>query len=361
MRLGTLVFMSLLFSQSALSSPVSKPKKVAPAAETDALPSNSDLDDPAIWIHPSDSSLSLIVGADKGDKVESGGVVVYDLGGRILQRLSSPNTDNIDLRYRVKAADSRIDLVVANDRKNQTFIAFKVDGDSRRLVPIKVAKPNFKVEIYGLCLYQDVQDDVVYAVATGYNKNAELWRLDFTDDNRIEPFLAREFKINSINEGCVADDALGRLFVAEETKGIWQFDLKNPQDQGHLVAQVGKNNLKADLEGMALYQGKNNEGYLLLSVQGNSTFAVFDRLNLNYLGTFAIKGGNGIDGVTDTDGIEVTSSPLGSQYPTGLVVVHDDPNEGQNGPSFKLVHWSSIAKALNLNIAAGQAEFSDGT
>ena len=55
----------------------------------------------------------------------------------------------------------------------------------------------------------------------------------------------------------------------------------------------------------------------------------------------------GIDGASETDGLEVTSLNLGARYPEGLLVVQDGrnvmPAEHQN---FKLVDWRDISGLL---------------
>ena len=57
----------------------------------------------------------------------------------------------------------------------------------------------------------------------------------------------------------------------------------------------------------------------------------------------------GIDGASETDGLEVTSANLGGPWSQGLLVVQDGrkrmPESTQN---FKLVPWADIARALGL-------------
>ena len=57
----------------------------------------------------------------------------------------------------------------------------------------------------------------------------------------------------------------------------------------------------------------------------------------------------GIDGVSETDGLEVSSAALGAQFPDGLLVAQDGrnitPAQRQN---FKFVSWAKIAAALGL-------------
>jgi 3-phytase len=55
----------------------------------------------------------------------------------------------------------------------------------------------------------------------------------------------------------------------------------------------------------------------------------------------------GIDGSSETDGLDVVSAPLGADYPAGLLVVQDGrnlmPAQRQN---FKYVSWQDVMKAL---------------
>ena len=57
----------------------------------------------------------------------------------------------------------------------------------------------------------------------------------------------------------------------------------------------------------------------------------------------------GIDGVSETDGLDVVSGPLGARFPEGLLVVQDgrnlSPRERQN---YKFVSWRDIAGALGI-------------
>jgi hypothetical protein len=55
--------------------------------------------------------------------------------------------------------------------------------------------------------------------------------------------------------------------------------------------------------------------------------------------------GNGIDGTSDTDGIDVTRAALGEAFPKGLFVAHDGQNDVGH-QNFKLVPWQAIAGAF---------------
>ena len=58
---------------------------------------------------------------------------------------------------------------------------------------------------------------------------------------------------------------------------------------------------------------------------------------------FRIVTGNGIDEVSETDGIYVTTESLGSMFPKGVFIAQDGlDNKGKQ--NFKLVPWQLIVK-----------------
>jgi 3-phytase len=165
----------------------------------------------------------------------------------------------------------------------------------------------------------------------------------------------REIRFASQTEGCVADDETGALYVAEEDVGLWRLGAEpNAGDARTSIAVVeGNDALKDDLEGIGLYDLGDGRGYLVLSSQGNNTYAVFRREGDNeYVGSFAVLADSvsGIDGISETDGLDVSSANLGGALSGGVFIAQDgrniSPQEFQN---FKLVPWSAIAGALNLD------------
>ncbi len=69
--------------------------QVQATVETEPVPSSGDAaDDAAIWGHPADSSLSLIIGTDKDS-----GLAAYDLAGVQVQFLADGELNNVDVRY----------------------------------------------------------------------------------------------------------------------------------------------------------------------------------------------------------------------------------------------------------------------
>ncbi|MBM3458419.1 MAG: phytase, partial [Armatimonadetes bacterium] len=86
------VLLALLFGAVSVGAPASFPLEAAVSTD----PVRSDADDPALWRHPTDASLSLVLGTDKGDT--DGALCVFDLQGRLRQEIRGllrPN--NLDL------------------------------------------------------------------------------------------------------------------------------------------------------------------------------------------------------------------------------------------------------------------------
>ena len=134
--------------------------------------------------------------------------------------------------------------------------------------------------------------------------------------------------------------------------GIWR---EGAEPRGgparSMLAKITDNPaLKDDMEGISLYAMEGGKGYLVVSSQGNDSYAVFRREGDNaYVGSFRI-GANlaaGIDGVSETDGLDVTTVSLSDRFPKGLMVVQDDRNEGFNR-NFKFVSWADVIQAMQL-------------
>jgi 3-phytase len=104
---------------------------------------------------------------------------------------------------------------------------------------------------------------------------------------------------------------------------------------------------------VSIWQGKSGKGYVVLSNQGADNYAVYRLEGDNaFVGLFHIVADpeSGIDGVSETDGLDVSSAVLGARFPDGLMVVQDgrnlSPRERQN---YKYVSWRAIAEALQLS------------
>lgn len=63
----------------------------------------------------------------------------------------------------------------------------------------------------------------------------------------------------------------------------------------------------------------------------------------------ALDARRGIDGTSETDGLEVSAAPLGGAFSRGLLVVQDGYKRLPDGPqNFKYVAWEDVARVLRL-------------
>jgi 3-phytase len=326
---------------------------VVAVAETAPVGSPGDAaDDPAIWADPINPTNSLIIGTDK-----KAGLNLYDMQGRVIQHLPDGKMNNVDLREGFMLGGQPVVLVTASDRTNKAVAIYRLDTEARRLIDIADGvQPTGQGDPYGQCMYRSPRSGKTYVFINDSNGEKRQWELVDAGNGKVRAVRVRDFAFSSQVEGCVADDATGQLYVAEEDVGLWR--LSAEPDGGSamtMVARITENPaLKDDMEGVGLYDLGDGRGYLVASSQGNDSYAVFRREgDQAYMGSFIVvaDGARGIDGVSETDGLDVTSRNLGPGFEHGAMVAQDGrnvlPGENQN---FKYVPWTSIAEALGLEV-----------
>jgi 3-phytase len=110
-------------------------------------------------------------------------------------------------------------------------------------------------------------------------------------------------------------------------------------------------NISYDVEGLAIFSYDGNE-YLIASIQGNFSYAIFKTgENDQYVNSFTIRDGM-IDGVEETDGLDITTLPLNDQFAEGVFVVQDGFNKDGNSmlnQNFKYVSFSKIRAFIEHN------------
>ena len=317
---------------------------VKPVVQTDVVMSQGDAaDDPAIWVNPKNPAQSRVLGTNKQQGLE-----VYDLQGKRVQHLPVGRLNNVDVRPGFTLGSRTVDLAVATNRDHNSLSVFSIDRESGELKAVgEIATP--VKDIYGLCLFKAPSGEI-YSFANDKDGTFVQHRL-FAKGDQVQGELVRQFKVATQPEGCVADDQRQRLFLGEEDVAVWAVDAR-PDQPATLtsVIKVGEQ-VHDDIEGLALYQ-TDKDNYLVISSQGNDSYVVVDAEP-----PFALRGAfrvgvnaeAGIDGTSETDGLDVTSANLGGPWSKGMLVVQDGrkrmPEQAQN---FKYIPWSEVAKALRL-------------
>lgn len=305
-------------------------------------------DDPAIWVNPADASASLVLGTNK-----KGGLYSYRLDGSVHQFLPLGRLNNVDLRPNVVVGDATITLVAATNRTDKSITLLSLDPATGMMAAAAdgLQATGF-ADPYGLCLYTSRISGKSYVIANDKDGTYKQWEVTASTASKVKLRQVRTFAVGSTAEGCVADDETGMLYINEEDVALYAY--KAEPDAGNersvIAAVADMPVLKDDLEGVALYDAGNGEGYIVASSQGNNSYALFDRKAPHaYVGSFHVTASadGTVDGTSETDGLEVTSTALGDAFPEGLFVAQDglntDPDARQN---FKLVSWAEIAQAL---------------
>jgi 3-phytase len=302
-------------------------------AETEPVPHGGDAaDDPAIWVNTRNPARSTIIGTDK-----KGGLAVYDLSGRQLQYLPGGEPNNVDLRAGFPLGGRRVALVAASDRTDDTVALYRIDDRTRRLTAVTSFKAGID-NVYGLCMYRSGRTGTVYVLVDSEQGELEQWQL-LPRGSTVRARRVRSFDVGGQVEGCVADDALGALYIGEEARGIWRYGAEPGAGRRRRLVDStgGGGHLDADVEGLTLAYGRNGTGLLIASSQGDDTFAVYRRDGANaFVRRFTIAAARGIDEVKSTDGIDATTANLGPRYSRGLFVAQDGRNDRGN-QNFKLV------------------------
>lgn len=347
--------LKLKIGSAALAAPAAGSKIAAVTALVETTPAGSygdAADDPAIWAHPANPARSLVIATDK-----KAGIYVYDMQGKVVQFLPDGKMNNVDLREGFDLDGKQIVLVTASNRTDKSIAIYRLDPELRQLIDIADGvQPTGLGDPYGLCMYRSAQDGRTFVFINGDDTRQRQWELVASGNGKVSAKHVRDMTFDSQTEGCVADDHSGALYVNEEDVGLWRMSASpDGGDTKTIVERIADNPaVKDDYEGLGIYDLGDGRGYLVVSSQGNDSYAVYRREGKQeYLGSFAVVADpvRGIDGISETDGLEVTSRNLGPGFEHGAMIAQDGRNvmpvENQN---YKVVPWESIAKALGLEL-----------
>ena len=313
-------------------------------AETDPVANGGDAaDDPAIWVHPTTSERSLILGTNKKK-----GLAVYNLAGKQVQFLARGQLNNVDIRLDIPLNGNIVNLAVATNRTQKTLDIFQISdtGQVRFLQAVSLGLE----DPYGVCMHLD-GDGSAFVFTNGKNGEFQQWLLN--PGHSFSPKQVGTFSIDSQPEGCVVDDMTGTLYFGEEQRGVWTMPANARRANARvLMDEISRGHLKADVEGMDIYRPTPDIAYLVVSSQGDHSYAVYNLSDSHrYMGSFRIddRPDGTVDGVEETDGLAVTAMPLGNVFPRGMLVTQDGynrkPTKNQN---FKLIPWGDVESALGL-------------
>ncbi|MDP4747889.1 MAG: phytase [Algoriphagus sp.] len=338
------LFIGILFSCKQEKEKIAQPK-IAASVITDTV--SYDTDDPAIWMHPSDPSKSLVIGTDKDSL---GALYVFNLEGKVIDSLvrkgiQRPN--NVDVGYGLALADGLTDFAVTGERLTSRLRFFSLP-DMKELNPggfeifLGEEGPDFR-DLMGVALYKSPSTGKQYVIAgrkNGPKDGTYLWQYEITaaaDDIQLE--LVRKFGQYSGKkeiEAIAVDAALGYIYYSDEGVGVRKYAAE-PDMGNEELALFATEGFADDHEGISIYEVDDSSGYLLVSDQQANLFHVFPREgspenpHAHPLITKILLSTN------QSDGSEVSSRSFGPKFPRGIFIAMSD------NKTFHFYRWEDVA------------------
>lgn len=375
---------------------------------------DADADDPAIWVHPTRPGRTVVVGTLKNGGLDAYDLHArrlqhVDAPPAPGADLEAGRFNNVD----VVSTRGLGTLAVVTDRGRDRLRVYRVDprgaaagrrvltdvtaADAPRAFSATEAEVEEQRTAYGLATRQ-VGRATFAVVSRRSTSTLAMVRLraDAEAPRRVDYRrtaslrLPDTFRLRDGStwspctdpgdgpqvEGMVVDRVRDVLYAAQEDVGVWRIPLDgggfgrpvliervrefgraasyDPETEecvvtGGPVADSGRH-VSADAEGLTLVERDGRPAQLVVSSQGDSTFAVLG-LRGGFVRTFSIGAGRGagagVDADEHSDGAALVTTPLGHDFPRGLLVVQDGENrpdvvvDGETRPNtnFKYVPW----------------------
>ncbi|UQW99481.1 phytase [Streptomyces sp. RerS4] len=378
---------------------------------------NANADDPAIWRNSADPDRSLVVATAKEGGLRVYDLGARQV--QALPAPSVPGPDhapgrfnNVDLVHRMRLSTGRSDLAVVTDRGNDRLRFYRIDADrpggpltdvTAPTAPAVFSASQEEIDdqrtAYGLATWTDEATGRSYAlVSRRHETRIALLELTAEPGGTVGYRLVRTLDLPSSFrlpngatwtpcgepderpqiEGMVVDPADGTLYAGQEDVGVWRMraDLTSApvlvdRVRSYGVPAVydeetedctpgadpgfGGRRLSADVEGLTIVDEGDGDGYLMVSSQGDDTFAFYDREREDdheYEGGVRITArSRDLDGSEECDGAAALNRPLGRAFPRGLLVVqdgHDGPEDGpRTATGFKFVDLGRVLDTLD--------------
>lgn len=307
---------------------------------------SEDSDDPAIWIHPTDPSLSLIIGTDKGGDDGIGGLYVFNLEGKMdttrTVKLQRPN--NVDVAYGLNINGKTTDIAVCTERNMSAIRVFSLPGmESIDQGGIPVFEDDTLRSPMGISLYTDKNTHQIYAIVGrkwGPETNYLYQYLLYADStDLVRGKLVRKFGQFSGQkeiEAIAVDNELGYVYCSDEGVGVRKY-YAHPDSSGTELALFATEGIADDHEGLSIYKANDGTGYILLSDQQANQFHVFPREGTKEQPHYHPQLKIIKTSTDESDGSEVTNVSLNRTFRNGLFVAMSTDG------TFQLYGWEQLA------------------
>ena len=315
--------------------------------ETAPIPSGNIAGDTAVWLHPTDLSKSLIFGTDMGGGATNG-LYVHALDGGQMQTIPDGPMRAVDVRYNIKLGAGRTDVVLGVGT-NGAFRLYAPVPDAGSLVPLNTLFTASSATPLAGALFTDplTQSLSVFISDT----NSALRQYNVLDDGagHLVPSLLRTIMVGTDVRGIVADDRNSRVFVTLQNTGLYSLPATTAGGTTlTLVEAVDAGRLEG-ATGVTLYPTADGGGVLIAAASLTSSFSVYAlSTGTPFVTTFQIVPDAGREGVSNSEGIDITPLNLGAPFSQGMFVASDKNNF--DGPNYKLVQWADIVAVTGTSL-----------
>jgi len=300
-----------------------------PPIKPDVITENTinDTDDPAIWINPKDPAKSIVFGTDKET---NGAIYAFDLDGKIIEEKTIRNIErpnNVDVEYGFRLNDSTTtDILVFTEREKQQIRLFSVP-DMQALdnggFPVFEDEELLENRLpMGVSLYKSPKDSTIYAIVgrkTG-PKDGYLYQYALRADSAwVKASFVRRFgSFSGIKEieAIAIDDEKGFVYYSDEGICIKKYHAEPGMGDAEISCFGGEYFLE-DIEGIAIASYADGHGYIIVSNQQKGEFNLFSREDNTFIKALNLM-------TTETDGCEVVTVPLNTNFPNGMFVAMND-------------------------------------
>lgn len=325
------------------------PRVISPEARvySQSVPVNQ-VEDAAIWIHPTDPEKSLLIIANK-----TRGMELHDFNGTLLQYYNDgKDLAGVDVLYDFPSAGKKIDLVIAASPSVTAtggVRVWQIDPIKCRIAEVTaggIIPVLDGAEPLGLTAYHSRKNGAAYFFVSNEEGVIEQFQLAASDEGKISARRVRQIKLPGKVKAGVADDETGLIYFALEKEGVYKFNAEpDAPATGELIIRANEHGIVPDLAGITLYSASNGRGYLVLVSQGPrgtfSTLGLFQRQPPHdYVLTIDPKPG-ALGGIYRSSGITVTNRPT-SAFPRGMLAAKNRLNRGGT-EDYKLFSWQDIA------------------
>lgn len=241
--------------------------------------------DVAIWNHPKDPAMSLIIGVDSA--ASDGALLIFDTHGKVKSRITGlKSPSQIDIEYGFDMGGKKVDIVVVGEQETSKLRIWIIQSSGTlQEVTGSTSLPKGEFKPLGLALYKGESGRVTVLLSPiDGPKTDHLLQVDLTAaDGKINAQPARRFGTfsgkNPAGEGSVpallVDDEQELIYYIDTNSGIRKYSLdpKQSKELG-LIPWQGSGQL-ADL---SLY--RSSEGDFLLcteSLKSNTLVHLYPR------------------------------------------------------------------------------------